>query len=124
MRDYLFLPGSLSLVPGETVRFNVINGGLLPHEFALGDAAVQQAWASADAVATPPVLAATPPPASVRPEVAGLRIYLRSGEQQTVTYVVPERGELMLACNIPGHVSEGMVATVTLSRPAGDGRRP
>ncbi len=112
MRDYVFQPTPIELVPGETVRFNIINGGLLPHEFVLGDRGVQAAWASAEAAATPPVPFATPPPASVPPTLAGLRVYLRSGEQSSVTYEVPAQGELLLACQIPGHVDEGMVGQV------------
>ena len=48
MRDYLFEPDPIVLHRGETVRFNVINAGLLAHEFVLGDAAVQAAWATAE----------------------------------------------------------------------------
>ena len=43
MRDYHFDPTPLYLYPGETVRFNIVNGGMLEHELVLGDAAVQQA---------------------------------------------------------------------------------
>ncbi len=61
MRDYVFNPTPLYLVPGETVTFTIINGGLLPHEFVLGDADVQAAWAAANAVETPPGPLATAP---------------------------------------------------------------
>ncbi len=54
MRDYQFNPNALHLVAGETVRFNIINGGLVAHDFVLGDSAVQRAWADAEALATPP----------------------------------------------------------------------
>jgi uncharacterized cupredoxin-like copper-binding protein len=52
MRDYLFEPNPIVLHPGETVRFNIINAGLLAHEFVLGDATVQAAWASAEALSS------------------------------------------------------------------------
>ena len=112
MRDYLFQPTPLTLVGGETVRFNIINGGLLPHEFVLGDRTVQEAWASAEAAATPPAPLTTPPPATVPPTVGGLRVHLASGEQASVLYEVPRGGELELACHIPGHVEQGMVGEV------------
>ena len=112
MRDYLFQPTPLTLVGGETVRFNIINGGLLPHEFVLGDRTVQEAWASAEAAATPPAPLTTAPPATVPPTVGGLRVHLASGEQASVLYEVPRGGELELACHIPGHVEQGMVGEV------------
>ena len=79
MRDYRFDPTPVVLVPGETVRLHVLNGGLVEHELTLGDEAVQAAWARADAAATPPAPFATPPPASVPPGTGGLRVLLGVG---------------------------------------------
>ena len=114
MRDYLFEPNPILLRRGETVRFNVINAGLLAHEFVLGDAAVQSAWATAEAAATPPGFTATPPPVSLPPDIGGLRIFLDSGASASAVYEVTEDGDLELACQIPGHVEQGMVGTITL----------
>jgi uncharacterized cupredoxin-like copper-binding protein len=114
MRDYLFEPNPIVLHPGETVRFNIINAGLLAHEFVLGDAAVQTAWASAEAAATPPGFTATPPPVSLPPEQAGFRVYLDSGQSVSATYQVPVDQALQLACQIPGHIDQGMVGTIEL----------
>lgn len=118
LRDYLFEPTPIRIVRGETVRFNIVNGGLLPHEFVLGGATVQAAWASAEAIATPDVFTATPPPVSLPPELAGLRVYLTSGQSGSVVFRVPEEGELLLACHIPGHVEKGMVGAVEYVAPA------
>ena len=49
-RDYLFQPSVLDLVPGETVTFQVVNGGLIVHEAILGPMAVQDAWERAEAM--------------------------------------------------------------------------
>jgi uncharacterized cupredoxin-like copper-binding protein len=114
MRDYRFDPTPVVLVPGETVRLTVFNGGLVEHELALGDAAMQEAWARADAAATPPAPFATAPPASVPPGTGGLRLVLASGERRTVDHQVPASGELLLLCNLPGHVARGMVGAVEL----------
>jgi uncharacterized cupredoxin-like copper-binding protein len=127
LRDYVFVPGAIGLIPGETVRFNLINGGLAPHEFVLGDAQVQAAWASADAAATPPIIGATAPPATVAAHVGGLRVLLASGESTSVTYRVPpatEAAELQLACQLPGHVSEGMVGTLSIVAAAPASNQP
>jgi uncharacterized cupredoxin-like copper-binding protein len=120
LKDYAFIPTPLELHAGETVRFHLINGGLITHEFVLGGRDVQQAWASAEAGATPPIIGATAPPVSVPPDLAGLRILLRSGEQATVEYQVPRDERLELACHIAGHVAEGMVGQVVVREgPAG-----
>ena len=112
LRDYVFVPDRIELFAGETVRFNLINGGLLPHEFVLGDHEVQRAWASAEAAATPPGPLATAPPASVPPARAGLRVLLGSGGQASVVYTVPAGARLAVACHIPGHLERGMAAEV------------
>ena len=79
LRDYRFDPTPLYLVPGEVVRLNVVNGGLVEHELVLGGPSFQAAWALADAEATPPAPFATAPPASVEPGLAGVRLVLASG---------------------------------------------
>lgn len=117
-RDYLFQPSVVDLVPGETVTFQVVNGGLIVHEAIFGPMAVQDAWetAEADAAAAggPP---GQTPAVSVPPELTGLRIVVRSGQRIDVTWTVPAEvptgppGWLM-GCHIPGHWAEGMVAAV------------
>lgn len=113
MREYVFNPSTLYLVAGETVVFQLFNGGLVAHEFVLGDEAVQAAWQAADR-ATPPAPFATPPPASVPPDTAGERVLLASGESATVSYRVPAGEQLHLFCHLPGHAERGMVAEVVL----------
>ncbi|HEY7599972.1 MAG TPA: hypothetical protein VH741_08595, partial [Candidatus Limnocylindrales bacterium] len=89
LRDYAFNPTPLYLISGETVQLEVINAGLVVHELVLGDDDVQQAWAVADALATPPGLLATPPPASVPPETGGVRVLLAPGQRASLRYQVP-----------------------------------
>lgn len=117
MRDYRFDPTPLYLVPGEVVRLQVVNGGLVEHELVLGDAAVQLAWAGANAAATPPGPLATSPPASVPPHVGGLRLLLSSGAGTTVDYAVPSGGTVDLVCHLPGHAERGMVGRIELVAP-------
>ncbi len=117
MRDYHFDPTPLYLYPGETIRLNVFNAGMVEHELVLGDTAVQQAWSDADAVATPPGALATAPPASVDPSVGGLRIVLPSGGATSVIYQVPQGEALQMLCHLPGHLERGMAADVVLVTP-------
>ena len=113
MRDYHFDPTPLYLYAGETIQLTVLNAGMVEHELVLGDAAVQNAWAQADAVATPAAPFATAPPASAAAGTGGLRIVLPSGGVTTVTYLVPGEPPLLL-CNLPGHQERGMIGQVTL----------
>jgi uncharacterized cupredoxin-like copper-binding protein len=114
MRDYRFDPTPVVLVPGETVRFTILNAGLVDHDFVIGGESVQRAWSVADAEATPPNLLATAPPASVPPDTGGLRVLLGSGQQAVVDYDVPGDQQLGLLCHIPGHIAKGMVGAVDL----------
>jgi uncharacterized cupredoxin-like copper-binding protein len=116
-KDYQFLPDKLDLVPGETVLLHVINGGLEIHEAIIGDADVQDAWEAAEAA----VAGAPPGPTplvTVPPDVAGLRIVVRSGERVDVVWTVPAvaepgvRGALIVGCHIPGHWERGMWISV------------
>jgi uncharacterized cupredoxin-like copper-binding protein len=111
-KDYSFLPDVLDLVPGETVLLHVVNGGLEVHEAVIGDAAVQDAWEVAEAatVGAPP---GPTPQVSVPPDVAGLRIVVRSGERVDVTWTIPLEasqgaGAWLVGCHIPGHWTRGM----------------
>lgn len=121
MRDYRFQPEPLRLIPGERVRFTILNGGLEPHEFVLGDDAVQRAWQAADAAATPPLPLTTAPPASVPLDTGGLRVLLGSGGEASAVFDVPETGELLLICHIPGHREAGMIGEVQLVVPGVEG---
>jgi uncharacterized cupredoxin-like copper-binding protein len=116
LRDYAFNPTPLHLVRGEHVRFELINAGLVDHEFVLGDATVQAAWRASHERATPPAPFATPPPASVPPATAGVRVLLRPGERASIDYGVPvaPAEPLHLVCHLPGHVEQGMVGRVEL----------
>jgi uncharacterized cupredoxin-like copper-binding protein len=114
MRDYAFNPSPLYLVAGETVRFNLINGGMIDHEFVIGDAAVQTAWEQADDAVPTVGLFATPPAASAPPDTGGLRVVLASGQSASVLYQVPATDGLEMICHLPGHAEKGMVGQVVL----------
>lgn len=117
-RDYAFVPPVVDLVPGETVLLHVVNAGLDVHEAVIGDMRVQDAWEAAEAetVGAPP---GPTPVVSVPPDVAGLRVVVRSGERVDVTWTVPSDaasapGGYFVGCHIPGHWEKGMVVPVRL----------
>jgi uncharacterized cupredoxin-like copper-binding protein len=116
-KDYSFLPSTVDVVLGETVLLHVVNGGLEVHEAVIGDARVQAAWESAEAatVGAPP---GPTPVVSVPPDVAGLRVVVRSGERVDVVWTVPADGtDLWVGCHIPGHLERGMEVPIRLVRP-------
>ncbi len=115
-RDYSYVPPVVDLVPGETVRFEVVNGGLVTHEVVVGTLDVQDAWEAAEA-APPPAPPGRTPEVSVPPDTGGLRFVLVSGQRVDVTWTVPldasaRQAAWYLGCHIPGHWAEGMVAPV------------
>jgi uncharacterized cupredoxin-like copper-binding protein len=118
LKDWIFLPEAVDVVPGETVLLHVVNGGLEIHELVIGDEAVQDAWESAEAatVGAPP---GPTPAVSVAPAVAGIRVVVPSGQRVDVTWTVPasaaQVGALLLGCHIPGHWEKGMRGTVVVA---------
>jgi uncharacterized cupredoxin-like copper-binding protein len=123
-RDYTFDPPIVDLVPGETVAFHVIDAGLEVHEIVVGDGRVQAAWEAAEA-ATAGAPPGPTPTVSVAPDVAGLRVVVRSGERIDARWTVPSSaggaGEsgLLVGCHIPGHFARGMQVPVRLVGPGG-----
>jgi uncharacterized cupredoxin-like copper-binding protein len=125
-KDYLFLPQVVDLVPGETVLFHVINGGLAVHEAIIGDMAVQQAWEEAEGAHADPPPGPTPF-ITVPAGTEGLRIVVGSGERVDVTWIVPAATDspLIVGCHIPGHWAKGMQVPVRLVvGPSGPGASP
>jgi uncharacterized cupredoxin-like copper-binding protein len=111
-KDYAFVPEAVDLAPGETVLLHIINGGLEAHEAVLGDTSVQDAWESAEATTAgaPP---GPTPVVRVPPDVAGVRVVVRSGERVDLVWTVPvdaPRGTTpwVVGCHIPGHWARGM----------------
>jgi uncharacterized cupredoxin-like copper-binding protein len=120
-KDWEFLPVPVDLVPGETVLFHIVNGGLEIHEAVIGNAAVQDAWETAEAatVGHPP---GPTPAVSVPPDVAGLRVVVASGQRVDVVWTVPVIGAgdaaLVIGCHIPGHWAKGMGVPVRFVQPS------
>ncbi len=117
-RDYTYVPSRIDLVPGETVVFHVINGGLVLHEALLGTMAQQAAWEQAEQVLVdvpPGPTPEVPPPAGF----TGTRIVVASGQRLDIVWTVPltaasDPGGWFVGCHIPGHWAKGMVVPVRL----------
>jgi hypothetical protein len=115
-RDYAYVPPIVDLVPGETVRLHVINGGLEIHEAILGDMPAQLAWESAEGAtvgAPPGPTPFVPPP----PGFNGVRVVVTSGQRLDVVFTVPSDAASaasgwFVGCHIPGHWQKGMVVPI------------
>jgi uncharacterized cupredoxin-like copper-binding protein len=123
-KDFAFIPPVVDLVPGETVVFQVINGGLVAHEAVVGTASVQAAWEAVEA----PTASAPPGPTpvlSVAPDIAaiGVRVFVGSGQRSDVPWVVPtvavNDGAWSIGCHIPGHLAAGMIVPIRFVGPGG-----
>ena len=132
-KDRSFVPSTLDLIPGETILLHVLNGGLELHEAVIGTGPVQDAWETAEAgtVGSPP---GPTPVVSVPPEVAGVRVVVRSGERVDVRWTVPtdvssaaprggsrpspDPGAWIVGCHIPGHLADGMGIPIRWVMPA------
>ena len=120
-RDYTYVPSVVGLVPGETILLHVLNGGLETHEAIIGDAAVQDAWEVAEAATAggPP---GPTPLVSVTPDVAGVRIVVRSGERVDLVWAVPiarSGTTWSVGCHIHGHLEKGMIIPIRWAAPNG-----
>lgn len=122
-KDYTYVPAVLDLVAGESVLFQIVNGGLAIHEVVIGTMEVQDAWESAEAatVGAPP---GPTPVVSVPPDRAGFRVVVASGERVDVTWTVPRRevvasASWLVGCHIPGHWGLGMVVPIRFIDQAG-----
>ena len=113
LKDWVFLPDPVDVVPGETVLLHVVNGGLEIHELVIGDQAVQDAWEAAE-LATIDAPPGPTPAVSVPPDVAGIRVVVPSGQRVDLTWQVPASAAivsgLLLGCHIPSHWEKGMRA--------------
>ena len=118
MKDRLFLPDPIDVVPGETVLLHVVNGGLEIHEAVIGSLVVQDAWEVAEAAAANPPPGPTPV-VSVPPDMAGTRIVVASGQRVDLVWTVPADpaivGTLVLGCHIPDHWAKGMRAAIRIA---------
>ncbi|MEA2528272.1 MAG: P-type Cu+ transporter [Thermomicrobiales bacterium] len=101
-----FSPDAITVREGETVAFVVRNESEAPHEFVIGDEAVQaeheQEMAtdeeeSMDEMGDKPYAVDVP-----------------AGETRTLVYTFDEPGTLLFGCHVPGHYPAGMKGTITV----------
>lgn len=102
--DFTFDPASVTITAGETVTFQVTNTGVIPHDFVLGDAHMQDEHEAEMAEMSGDMTMHDEPNAFV----------LEPGETKEMTWHITEGGEVLFGCHQPGHYQAGMKGTVTI----------
>ncbi|WP_159713283.1 cupredoxin domain-containing protein [Geminicoccus flavidas] len=92
---------------GETIKFVITNKGAGDHEFSVGDTASQRAHAKL--MAKNPDMKHDDDPSAVT---------LAPGETKTVIWKFnkPVQGNIVFACQMPGHYEAGMVHQAKLAK--------
>jgi uncharacterized cupredoxin-like copper-binding protein len=87
------------------------NNSNAPHEFVIGDEAVQQAheeeMTNGDEVMDNDTMDGQPYAVDVEP-----------GETATLIYTFDKPGTLLIGCHVPGHYAAGMTGTITIEKEA------
>lgn len=127
MVDNEYKPASITVKPGETIKFVVTNKGALVHEFNIGTAEmhvahqkemmmmVEHGVLEADKINH---AAAKKMQASMGHGMHNdpNSVLLEPGKTGTIIWTFPKGGTLEFACNVPGHYEAGMVGKFAVSK--------
>ncbi len=102
--DLRFSPDAITVRSGETVAFVVTNAGALPHEFVIGDEAVQAGHETEMETSDDAMDEMTNP----------IAISIAPGETRTLVYRFDRPGTLIYGCHVPGHYDAGMKGVITI----------
>ena len=102
--DFRFDPAELAVEEDETITFRVVNQGVLPHEFTLGDEATQAEHEEEMAEMEGMTMPADEPNS----------IGLAPGEAKEITWRFTEPGTVLIGCHTPGHYAAGMRGEVAI----------
>ncbi|MBV6306921.1 cupredoxin family protein [Candidimonas humi] len=103
MRDSMrFVPSSLSVRPGETVRLHVVNEGKLRHELVLGSMHELQEHAA--------MMRSMPGMKHEEPNA----LSLAPGKQGDLVWQFGKAGTVDFACLEPGHMEAGMKGAISV----------
>jgi Cu+-exporting ATPase len=101
-----FSPDAVTVHVGETVAFTVTNTGFVPHEFVVGDAAVQQEHEQEMASGGGMAMGTSFP----------FAVDIPAGQAATLVYTFDKPGILYYGCHVPGHYAAGMRGTITVEQ--------
>jgi uncharacterized cupredoxin-like copper-binding protein len=103
-----FLPEAVTVQPGETVVFEMTNTGVIPHEFIIGDAHVQEEHAK--------LMETGGDHGDIHHgDQASYALTIAPGETASLTYTFDKPGTLFYGCHVPGHYAAGMKGTINIT---------
>lgn len=103
MRDSMrFLPDSVQVKRGETIRFVVANTNKLMHEMVIGT--MQELKEHAELMKKHPGMEHDEP----------YMAHVAPGKSETIVWQFTKAGEFYYGCLIPGHFEAGMIGKVTV----------
>ncbi|HEX5416079.1 MAG TPA: heavy metal translocating P-type ATPase, partial [Chloroflexota bacterium] len=100
-----FVPDAVNVHTGETVAFKISNQGTLPHEFVIGNAAVQAEHEQEMASGAMSAM-----------DDASYAVAVPAGQTATLVYTFNQPGTLLYGCHVPGHYTSGMRGTITVEQ--------
>lgn len=106
--EYAFSEKALSFKAGETVKFIVSNKGKLKHELTIGDA-VEQAAHAREMVAMSDMKHD-----ESSHEMPANSLHIGPGETKELVWTFTKAGNLLFACNYPGHSDLGMEGKIVV----------
>ncbi len=123
MRDNYYEPESISVKPGETIRFQVANEGALVHEFNIGTADMHEAHQEEmQMMVEHGVLKGDHIDHDMMEMDMGNghsmkhddpnSVLMEPGETREIVWKFTEATDLEFACNVPGHYQAGMYGDI------------
>ena len=106
MDEFSFSPSRMSAPAGRLIRFEVVNSGVAPHEFLVGDEHAQEEAEREMAKGGA---------ADGHSHGDTLSIYLDAGETGVLETTFEAPVELLVGCHVPGHWAAGMKGTLTVT---------
>jgi uncharacterized cupredoxin-like copper-binding protein len=119
--DFSFDPATIDVAAGETITFKLVNGGVIGHDFTIGDDATQDAHEIEMAEMADMDMEDEDADMDMESEdeeghgADSNAVTVAAGEQGELTWTFADAGETILfGCHEPGHYDAGMVGDFNL----------
>jgi uncharacterized cupredoxin-like copper-binding protein len=102
MAEFKFAPQEMSVFSGKETSLELKNSGAVEHDFT---------------ILKKGAIAKTPFDKEKQAGDILVEFKLGAGKEETFKFTLPEPGEYVLICNIPGHMEAGMSGKITAVQP-------
>ncbi|WP_029012693.1 cupredoxin domain-containing protein [Niveispirillum irakense] len=125
--EHFIDPGTIRVAPGETVRFRVTNKGEFLHSFVIADTKTHgDRQAMMGMMLDHGMITET----AVNPDQMKMDhgdghgmnhdhhdlLLVAPGKSAELVWTFPQGGDIVIACDMPGHYEAGMAASLTITR--------